>query len=169
MLSGMSPSHSRAAAPELRLSAQPESRRSWLRELWAHRVVLGMLARADFQARYKRTSFGVAWAVVVPMIQAVVIVVVFSRLIKLPTTRDFGAYVLGGTLSWNYFSSSVGASSSAIVDGAGLTDKVWFPRALLSGIAPLSNLPGLVAAVILLAVALPFLGSSISFSLLQGR
>ncbi|MDQ6747546.1 MAG: ABC transporter permease [Candidatus Dormibacteraeota bacterium] len=152
--------------PQLVMEASPQSRRDWFEEVWKFRQVLVSLARADFQARYKRTTFGIAWAVAVPVLQAAIIAAVFSRVLRLSSTRDFGAYVLGGMLCWSYFSLTLASASTAIVDGAALTDKVWFPRALLPAMPPLANLPGLLVSMAALVVALPFLGSGITPRLL---
>jgi lipopolysaccharide transport system permease protein len=134
--------------------------------MWNHREVLLMLSRADFHVRYKRASFGVAWAVVVPLVQAFVLAIVFSKLIRIPSQKDFGAYVLAGVLAWSYFALTVTPGSTAIVEGSGLTDKVWFPRAMLPVVPGLANVPGLVVSMVLLIPLLPVLGSTISPRLL---
>ncbi|HZQ83515.1 MAG TPA: ABC transporter permease [Acidimicrobiales bacterium] len=141
----------------MELDARPDSRRTWLASVWAHRDVLLMLSRADFHVRYKRATFGVLWAVAVPVVQSVVLAVVFSHIIRVDDARAFAAYVLAGVLAWSYFALSVTAASTAIVDGSNLTDKVWFPRALLPIVPCLANLAGLCVSIAVLAVALPFL------------
>jgi len=147
------------------LDARPDSAVDWLRDVWRHREVLSMLARADFHVRYKRASFGVAWAVAVPVLQATVLTVVFSKLIHASTGTGFGAYVLSGVLAWSYFSQTVGSAATSIVDGSGLTDKVWFPRALLVFVPTFANIIGFFVSVAVLVVALPVLGSDISVRL----
>src|SRR3954447_22220618 len=117
-----------SATEVLEIGAEPAALRQWLRAVWEHRAVLGMLARKDFQVRYKRASLGVIWAVAVPLLQAAVLDVVFSHLVKVPTRVPYGPCVFAGTVAWSYFSSATLTSVSSIVDGAGLTDKVWFPR-----------------------------------------
>src|SRR5581483_3713588 len=52
------------------------------------------------------------------------------------------------------FALSVTAASTAIVDGSNLTDKVWFPRALLPIVPCLANLAGLCVSIAVPAVAL---------------
>ena len=133
--------------------------RRWVQSVWDHRSVLLMLARSDFHVRYKRAVFGVAWAVVVPVVQALVLAVVFARLIGFPTTKGFGPFVLAGVLAWSYFSQTLGSASSAIVDAAGLNDKVWFPRALLPIVPCLANLGGLLVSLGVLLVVAPLLGA----------
>lgn len=143
----------------LDLDDRPIPARTWLASLWGHRDVLAVLARKDFQVRYKRASLGVLWAVVVPLVQAVVLVLVFSRIVRLSADGvNFGVFVLGGTLAFSYFSSTIGVSSTSIVDGAGLTDKVWFPRAVLPIVPALANLVGLGVSMAALIVSLPVLG-----------
>jgi ABC-type polysaccharide/polyol phosphate export permease len=152
--------------PTIELSDSPESFRTWLREIWRHREVLGMLARADFQVRYKRAAFGVLWAVAVPVLQSVVLTIVFSRIIRVPNARAFGAYILAGVLGWSYFALTVATASTSIVDGSNLTDKVWFPRALLPIVPCLANLVGFSVSLIALVVAVPLLGSNIGARIL---
>lgn len=135
-------------------------------DLWSHREVLGMLARKDFQTRYKRATFGVLWAVVVPVLQALVMAVVFSRVIRVDAGVNFAAYVMTGILMWSYFATTLNVGSTAIVDGSGLTDKVWFPRAVLVLVPSLANLVGLGISFAALVGILPILGVGLSFRLL---
>ena len=146
------------SAVVLDLGDEPETVRGSLQDLWAHREVLSILARSDFQVRYKRASFGILWAVVVPLLQAAVLAVVFSEVLNVGSGTHFGAYVMSGVLAWAYFSAVTGTGATAIVDGSGLTDKVWFPRALLPLVASLANLPGLGVSMLALIVAMPLLG-----------
>ena len=143
----------------LRLEGHPETRRAWLADLWAHREVLDMLARKDFQTRYKRATFGLAWAVVVPVLQAAIMAVVFSKVIKSGSGKSFAIYVMSGVIAYAYFSTVVASAATAIVEGAGLTDKVWFPRALLVIVPCLSNLVGFVVTLAVLVIVAPIFGT----------
>src|SRR3546814_5668589 len=56
-------------------------------------------------------------------------------------------------LVWSYVALTVNSATTAIVDGAGLTDKLWLPRAALALAPVLANLVGLlVTAVIVVPV-----------------
>lgn len=144
-----------AAGDVLELTAAPTGRREWTRSLWAHRHVLVVLAKKDFQTRYKRATFGLMWAVAVPMLQALIMAVVFSRVIKTGSGLRFSAYVMGGVIAYSYFGSVLSSASTSIVDGAALTDKVWFPRVLLVLVPVLSNLVGLVITLGVVVLLLP--------------
>jgi len=99
----------------------------------------------------------VLWAVAVPVLQGVVLAIVFSRIVRLGTTEGFATYVFGGVLAFAYFSSTVATSVTAIVDGAGLTEKVWFPRALLVLVPGVANLVSLGVSVLVLIGLMPVL------------
>lgn len=150
------PEASRGRVLDLTASAPPI--RSWWAGVWEHRAVFAMMAKADFQVRYKRATFGVLWAVVLPLLQAAVLAVIFARVINVPNGRAFGAFVLSGVLPFGYFSTTLGAGATAIVDNSGLADKVWFPRALLPLVPAGSNLVSLGVSLVLLVVSLPILG-----------
>lgn len=144
------------AIPVLELRPEPSKRIPWFKEIWNYRGVIGILARKDFQVRYKRASFGVMWAVLIPLVQAVVFVVIFSRVGHFNNLAfNYSAYVLSGVLSWSYFSTAATSGATSIVDGAMITDKVWFPRAVLVLVPVISNLFSLGTSMILLLIAMP--------------
>lgn len=148
-----------ASQPVLDLGSEPATLRQWLRIMWDHREVTFVLARKDFHVRFKRASLGVLWAVAVPALQAAVMVFVFSHIIHTSRGVPYGAYVLSGILGWTYFASTLPAGVTSIVDGTGITDKVWFPRAILPIVPCLSGLVGLMISMILLLIAAPLLGA----------
>ena len=155
-----------AAAPRtLVLTDRPESWADWLRDLRAHREVLGALVRKDFQTRYKRAALGVIWVVAVPLLQGAVLAVVFSKVVRTGGGDGFTEYVLAGILPWAYFSGTLAAGTTSIVDGAGLTDKVWFPRVLLVLVPCLSNLIGFLVSILVLLGTLPFLHAPLGLDL----
>ena len=135
--------------------------------LWQFRGVLVALSQKDFQVRYKRAALGVLWSVAMPVLQSVVLVYVFSRVGRFGSghTFSYAGFVLAGMGPWVYVSTSIVASTTAIVEAAGLTDKVWFPRAILTLVPPGANLVMLAASSVILLVALPWLGVSLGLRL----
>jgi ABC-type polysaccharide/polyol phosphate export permease len=141
------------------VDGSPMSVRQFFRTMWLHREVMSILARKDFQVRYKRASFGVLWAVAMPLLQGVVMIVVFSHFIRAQGDFSYTMLVLAGTLGWGYFGLTINAATTAIVDGSTFTDKVWFPRALLTMAPVLGNLVSLAAAMLIALVAVPIVGA----------
>lgn len=154
------------AARILDVDARPPSTRAWLEEVWRHRDVLRALAKTDFHVRYKRASFGIAWAVLLPLVQAGVLAVVFSKVLSVRGGGGFAAFVLAGVTAWGYFQQTLSTASTAIVEGSGLTDKVWFPRALLPLAPAAANGVGLLISVALLLLLTPVLGGHLGIALL---
>lgn len=146
--------------PTLYLDSRPPPLKYWLTAIWRFRGVLLTLSRKDFQVRYKRTSLGVLWSVTIPILQSVVLVFIFSRVGRFGTGRtySYAGFVLAGMVVWIYISTSVLTATTAIVDASGLTDKVWFPRVILTLVPPCANLVTLAVSALIVLVASPFLG-----------
>lgn len=152
--------------PTLELTNRPDSRRIWWGDLRRHADVLMILARKDFQTRYKRASLGVTWAVAVPLLQASIMAIIFSRVVRAGGGSGYGIYVMSGIIPFSYFSAVLTSGVISIVDGASLTDKVWFPRILLVLVPVLSNLVGLIVTLAAMVAVMPVLGVDYSVRLL---
>ena len=146
------------SVPVLEITSRPDSLRSWWLEVYRHLDVLIVLARKDFHTRYKRASLGLTWAVAVPVLQASIMAVVFSRVVRTGGGRGFGIYVMSGIIAYSYFSTVLNSGVTSLVDGSSLTEKVWFPRILLAVVPVLSNVVGLVVTSAVLLVVMPVLG-----------
>ena len=143
-------------SPMLELEGEATPLRALLKDLWASRPLLAMLARKEFYVRYRRASFGMLWAIGLPLIQAIVLAAVFSRVVRVATPgTNYAVFVFAGVVAWTFFAATLSASATAIVDGAGLSTRIYFPRAVLPLVPIGANLVGLVlSVVILVAMAL---------------
>jgi ABC-type polysaccharide/polyol phosphate export permease len=152
----------------LRLDSRPAPLRAWLDDLWRYRAVTVQLAKKDFRVRYKRATFGILWALLMPLLQSLVLIFVFSRVGRFGAGghHSYAAFVLAGMAPWIYISATVGVATTSIVDGSGLTDKVWFPRATLALVPILSNLVTLLISVVILLVVLPVVGQHVNADIL---
>jgi len=125
-----------------------------LREIWAYRELLAILAWRDVSVRYKQSAAGIGWAVLQPLLTMILFTVIFGSFAKLPSDGiPYPVFTYCALLPWNYFARSLGDSSDSLVGSSNLVTKVYFPRLVL----PLSKVfAGLidfaVAFVILLAL-----------------
>jgi ABC-type polysaccharide/polyol phosphate export permease len=119
-----------------------------------------MLARRDFFVRYRRARLGLAWAVVVPLSQALVLALVIGRIARINPPGDvpFVLFVLAGMVAWTFLSTGFGPGATAIADSAGLTTKIYFPRAVLPLVTVASAGLTLALNLVLLLVMCPFFG-----------
>jgi len=137
-----------------------EPPKSWLsldlKEVWAYRDLLGILAWRDVSVRYKQSIIGVGWTVIQPLMTMIIFTIIFGRFAKLPSEGlPYPIFTYCALLPWNYFARSLSDSSNSLVGASHLITKVYFPRLIL----PLSRvLAGLVdfaiAFVILIAMML---------------
>lgn len=126
-----------------------------VRSIWRSRSLIRLLARRDFYVRFRRPSFGLSWAIVVPLMQATVLAIVFSLVIRVRTPIPIVVFVLSGVLPWTFFASGLSSSSMSIAGGSGMASKVYFPRAVLPMVSIGSNLYGFIPGLaILIIVAL---------------
>lgn len=144
---------------ELRGTATPPL--ALIRGLTGSWNLLRTLARKDFYVRYRRTSFGVLWAIGLPLVQAVVLGVVFTRIVRIDTGPSYAVFVFAGVLPWTFLATSVTSGSTAIVDGAALATKIYFPRALLPLVNIGANLYGFIPGTAVLLVAAVVIGDGV--------
>lgn len=127
----------------LLLRAETTSPLALGRALVRSRELLVLLARKEFHVRYRRASFGMLWAVALPLLQSAVMALVFSRVVRLHVPH-YPVFMLSGMVAWTYFSSVFSTGGLAIVEGADLSSRVYFPRSLLPMVAAATNLYGMV-------------------------
>ncbi len=113
-----------------------EPSRGWrmldLRELWAYRELLWVLAGRDVRVRYKQTLLGAGWAILRPLLTMLIFTVVFGRLAKMPSDGyPYAVWVYAALLPWTFFATAVGASGQSLVSSANLISKVYFPRLIV--------------------------------------
>ena len=109
-----------------------------VREAFAWRDLLLMLVQRDVKVRYRQTVFGIAWAILVPLMTLGVYWLVFEKLLKRHSTSGlaYPIFLFPAMIIWNYFHSAVGRAANALKQDAPILSKVYFPRMLL----PISNI-----------------------------
>jgi lipopolysaccharide transport system permease protein len=138
-----------------------------LKELWRYRELLIFFAIKELKVRYKQTFFGVAWAVLQPVLAMAIFSIVFGRLADLPSDGvPYAPFVLAGLVIWLYVSRTVALIAESLIEDPALITKVYFPRVL----APLgAALPGLVdlgVSLVVLAIVTLIAGVTPGFEIL---
>ncbi len=117
-----------------------------LRALVERRDLIWELTARNLKVRYRRSVFGFLWAILNPLLYAIVFSFVFRILLKSPIER-FPLFVVVGILTWNAFSASVLESMSVITGSASLVTRVRFPHEVLPISTVLANLINFVFAL----------------------
>src|SRR6476646_4423077 len=128
-------SRSQPSSPSERVLILESGRteRNYWSDLWHYRELFAILAWRDIAVRYKQTVFGIAWAIIRPLLTMMIFTVVFSRLAKLPSdgTAPYPLLVFVGMLPWFLFSSILNEASLSLVENANLIGTVYFPRIII--------------------------------------
>lgn len=109
------------------------SRTSWwgwsAAELWSYRNLLARLVRRDFLLNYQQTVLGPLWILFQPILTLVTFVLVFDKLVGIPTgTIPPVLFYLAGIVLWNFFNDSFLGTSFTFRENAQIFSKVYFPR-----------------------------------------
>lgn len=131
-----------------------------LGELWRARELLWIFTLREIQVRYKQSFFGVAWAVVVPVVQVLVFTVFFGNLLGVSGRVNAAAgmelpyplFVLTGLIVWNFFKTTVDGAGHSLLSHAHIIRRIYVPRLVL----PLA------------AVGKPALDTAVTFLLMLG-
>ena len=137
-------------------SAMPQvPTRRWV---WA----LYQLVRRDLKVRYKNSALGFFWSFLNPLMQIVVLTIVFKYIMgsKIP---NFSMELFTCFLPWTFFSQSLDDGAVAVAEDFQLVKKYPFPRIVLPLASLLSNFVHLLLGfVVLLAIYTLYLRFPIS-------
>lgn len=100
-----------------------------LKEIWAYRELLYFLVWRDIKVSYARTTFGVGWAILRPVLTMMVFTIVFGWLAQLPSDGvPYPIFVYSALLPWQLCARLVAGAGSSLVANESLVTKVYFPR-----------------------------------------
>jgi lipopolysaccharide transport system permease protein len=159
---------STTTTPVLELTGESTPIRTIVADLWARRGLIWMLAVKDFNARYRSAALGVLWSVAIPVMQGIVLSIVFTKLVKISVANgvSYPVFVLSGTILWSFFSGSLNAGSTVIVDQGQIAGKVYFPRLILSIAPPVANSVSFMLSALVLLPVMAIAGAPFKLSLL---
>jgi ABC-type polysaccharide/polyol phosphate export permease len=116
-------------------------------ELVRYRDLLGMLVNASIKTRYKRSTLGVVWTLVNPMLTMLVLAFAFSHIMKV-SVPNYPVYVLSGLIFWNFFTQTTTSSMNSLIWGGSLIKRVYVPRTIFAVAATGNGLVNLGLAFI---------------------
>lgn len=92
--------------------------------------VLYYLSLKQVKVRYKSTFFGFMWALFTPLIQLLVLVIVFSLFFKV-NLNNYPVFLMAGLFPWNFFQISLNNATKSLIDNRYLLKNTSFPRSLI--------------------------------------
>lgn len=138
-----------------------------LREIWAKRELIYILALKDLSLRYRHRLIGFAWATLQPVMFALVLTLVLGNL-NLSTSIPYPIFILSGLIYWNYFLSSYNRVSASLALNQTLITRIYFPRLIIPLSAMVVGLLDFLFALVVFIVFLIYLKIPLSiFSLIM--
>jgi len=140
-----------------------------LQGLWGYRRLIRLLVMRDVLARYKRSLFGIWWALLNPLLTMFVLWLVFSHLFHFDhgiVQVPYVVYVLSGVVLVLFFQQGVEMVSTAVVLNADVLRKVYVPAEIFSVSAGLAGAVNLALGMIPLLLFQLALGVGIPWTVL---
>lgn len=109
--------------------------------------LLWVMTEKEIKVRYKKNILGFLWIILNPLLQMVIIGVVFSLFIKIP---NYFLFLLSGLIPWTFFSQASSRATVSIVNERSLLKKAKFPIEVIPFSIVLSSFFNLIISLILL-------------------
>lgn len=142
-------------------------RHKMINKLLKQRFLFEELVKRDFKKKYKRTVLGMGWSILSPLLQLLVMDMVFSQFFG-RNIDHFVIYLFCGNLVFSYFSEATSQGMTSLMGNANIFTKVNVPKYLFllsKNVQTLINF-SLILIVFFLFVALDGLPFSWDFLLL---
>lgn len=147
------------------ISPSATSTRLQLREVWGHRDLLRYLIVRDIHSSYANTAIGVFWVLLQPLMTALVLTMVFSVLVRVPTEGvPYPLVILSAYPFYLYLNSVVMRSANSMRANAHLMKKVYFPKLIIVLVPLMASLIDLAVLLAVVLLAAPFFGTLPSLS-----
>lgn len=103
-------------------------------KLFAHihryRFLLGELVKKGIKLKYRRSYLGLFWTMLEPLLNMIVLSVVFGPLLGYSNDKTFPVYILAGRLLYTLFSQGTKEATRSIRVNAAMIKKVYVPKYL---------------------------------------
>ena len=116
-----------------------------------YRFLIRQLVARDFRTKYKRSILGMFWSFLNPLLMMLVQYFVFSTIFK-SDVPNFAAYLIIGTVMFNFFNEACGMALGSIVGNASLITKVYMPKYIYPLTRVMPSMVNLVISLIPLLI-----------------
>lgn len=140
-----------------RLIIEPgRAERQYWQDLWRYRELFYVLAWRDISVRYKQTVIGVLWAVIQPLLLALISTFI-GRLANFPSEGvPYPVWAFAASMPWTFFSTSLTASSQSLISNANLVSKVYFPRLIVPAGSVVTSMVDLLITLAIFLLLMAF-------------
>jgi ABC-2 type transport system permease protein len=109
-------------------------------------LVLGLVVR-DLRVRYRRSTLGVLWSMLLPVVTMLILTVVFTAAFG-SRVENYAVYALSGVLFWSFFQQSVISAMNSLARNANILRKLPVTKAVFPVATVLAGVVNLVLGLI---------------------
>ena len=113
----------------LRIGKEKMKIKTVLTRIKAQQFLLSELVKRDFKQKYKRTVLGMGWSVLSPLLNLLVMSLVFTQFFG-RNTPHYTIYLFCGNLVFSYYRESTNGGMNALMANAHIFTKVNVPKYL---------------------------------------
>lgn len=137
--------------------------KEYLKDLFRYRELIYFFAMRDILVRYKQTFLGVLWAIIRPLLNMAVFVLIFGKIANLSSEGiSYPLFVLVGMVPWQLFSSCLVDSSTSLVHNAPIISKVYFPRMIMPINSIIVGLTDFSISLVMLLILFVVMGAALT-------
>ena len=100
-----------------------------MKKLKQHQFLFSELVKRDFAKKYKRTILGMAWSILSPLMNLIIMWLVFNNFFG-NNVNHYAVYLFAGQLVFSYFTDATNLGMNSLVGNAGIFTKVNVPKYL---------------------------------------
>lgn len=100
-----------------------------IKKLKQHQFLFSELVKRDFAKKYKRTILGMAWSILAPLMNLLIMWLVFNNFFG-NNMDHYVVYLFAGQLIFSYFTDATNLGMNSLVSNAGIFTKVNVPKYL---------------------------------------
>ncbi len=128
--------------------------------LLRYRELLYVWTSREIRARYRQSALGFGWALITPIVQMVVISVIFGGFLRVPSSSTdipYPVFAYVALLPWQFFAGGINGAVPSVRNNMQLVTKIYFPREILPFSAVLSRLVDfLIGALVFVGLVIYF-------------
>ncbi len=100
-----------------------------IKKLKQHQFLFEELVKRDFSKKYKHTVLGMAWSILAPLINLIIMWLVFSKLFG-NNVNHYAIYLFAGQLVFSYFTDATNMGMTCLLGNASIFTKIKVPKYL---------------------------------------
>lgn len=112
--------------------------KNYLKSLYDYRYLLKIMIKRDIQNKYKGSYLGILWSLFNPLLQMIVLTIIFSTLFA-RDIENFALYMISGRILFDFFSMTTTMSIRSLTGTASLVKKIYFPKYIITLSRVISN------------------------------